>query len=233
MNHYDKLAARIRARTFKNPNDLAREFAAAFSALARQPSVQRGLARDVLADVQGGTKLGVGEPSASHISAPLVTGPQTGKPTQVGSLQTRHQSRIETKTIELPGIVTQNALAGDRTLQVRVVGKLPFITIDETAGTQVPGDVLKNLAESGINADNVNGTDYVATVTGQPFVSPGSTGWQPPTKGQTVPVTISRQWQVDTVWTKRLRKWVPNVAIRLMQDTATVKNGMAFILNAS
>lgn len=230
MAKLDKAVARIRGMTYANPNDLAREVSAALSSIARQPSFVRGLEKGVVADVQGGTTLGVGDPSATYLSSYLVQNPQTGLPSKVGTLQTRRQSRVEMLTRECPGIVTVGASAGDRTLHVRVTATGPYKTTDQTTGVEVAGDPLANLAASGTNADNVTGKDYVATVTGQDFVTPGHEGWQPPTVGQTVPVTISQQWEVTTTWTLRTRTWVPVVTRKLVSDTATVKNGMAFIL---
>ena len=54
----DNVVARILGRAYgDDPNELAREIADGLSALSRQPSFTRGLSRDTIADIQGGTTL--------------------------------------------------------------------------------------------------------------------------------------------------------------------------------
>ena len=233
MRTIDSVTRRITSKVYSDPNDLAREIAAGLAALSRQPSFSRGLAHDTIADVQGGTTLGVGDPSAAHISDVLVQNPQPGIPNNVGSgLRTRRQSRIETRVREVPAIVTVDAAGGDTTLQVRIVAYGVTKATDSVTGIQVVGDPLANLSESGMDFNEVTGEDMTVTVTGTPFVTAGDEGLQPPVAGQTIFVTLAEQWEVTTTWTRRFRKNMPVVTRVLKQRTGTTKNGLSNIVEA-
>lgn len=224
----DTIAARILGRVYSDdPNDLAREIAAGLSALSRQPSFSRGLARDVLADVQGGTTLGVGDPGATNISGGLVQNPQTGLPTNVGSgLRTRRQSRIEVRTRDCPAIVTATATGGSTTVSVKIVGTGTVKGRDSLTQIETVADPLSNLVDSGTSYEDVVGLEMEADTTGTAFVNAGENGLQPPVAGQTIFVTLSEQWEVSTVWTTRYRKNLPNVVRVLKSMTCSVTNGL-------
>ena len=224
----DTIAARILGRVYSDdPNDLAREIAAGLSALSRQPSFSRGLARDVLADVQGGTTLGVGDPGATNISGGPVQNPQTGLPTNVGSgLRTRRQSRIEVRTRDCPAIVTATATGGSTTVSVKIVGTGTTKGRDSLTQIETVADPLSNLVDSGTSYEDVVGLEMEADTTGTAFVNAGENGLQPPVAGQTIFVTLSEQWEVSTVWTTRYRKNLPNVVRVLKSMTCSVTNGL-------
>ncbi len=233
MRTIDAITKRITAKVYTDPNELAREMAAGLAALSRQPSFTRGLAHDTLADVQGGTSLGVGDNSAARISDVLVQNPQPGIPRNVGGgLQTRRQSRIETRVREVPAIVTVAASAGDTTLQVKIVATGVTKAIDPVTGIEIVGDPLANLAASGMNVDDVVGEEITVTVTGSPFVTPGTPGVQPPVQGQTIFITLAEQWETTTSWTKRFRKNLPVVVRVLKERSGTTKNGLANIVSS-
>jgi len=228
---YDTISARIRSKVYKDPNDLAREIAAGLSALSRQPSFSRGLARDTIADIQGGTTLGVGDPSASHVSDFLVQNPQPGVPRNVGSgLRTRRQSRIEVRTRDCPAMVTEDAAGGDTTIEVKIVAVGVTKSTDAQTGIEVVGDSLSNLVASGTDAASVVGEAFTASVTGTAFVTAGDNGIQPPVAGQTIFVTLSEQWEVVTTWTNRYRKNLPVVTRVLKSRTASVTNGLVNVV---
>lgn len=223
----DSITKRILGRTYSDPNQLAREVADGLSSLARQPSFTRGLSGGVIADVQGGTTLGVGDPSAARISDVLVQNPQPGIPRNIGlGLRTRRQARVETLVRQLPAIVTENASAGDSVVQVKVVGTGVTKSTDAVTGIQIVGDTLGLLASSGMSHEDVVGEEFEASVSGDQFVTPGNTGLQPPVAGQTIFVTLSEQWEVSTVWTTRFRKNKPTVVRVLKNRTVTVTNGL-------
>lgn len=226
----DTISARIRSKVYtgKNSvNDLAREIASGLSALSRQPSFTRGLARDTIADVQGGTSLGVGDPSASNISDVLVQNPQPGIPRNVGSgLRTRRQSRIEVRNRDCPAIVTVDGAGGDTTVAVKIVAVGVTKSTDAQTGIEVVGDSLSNLVASGTDSVSVVGEEFEASVTGTAFVAAGDNGIQPPVAGQTIFVTLSEQWEVVTTWTNRYRKNLPVVTRVLKERTATITNGL-------
>lgn len=229
--NYDNVVARIVGRTYgDDPNELARELAAGLSALSRQPSFARGLSRDTIADIQGGTTLGVGDPSAGNISDVLVQNPQPGIARDIGSgLRTRRQSRIEVRTRDCPAIVTADASGGDTTVSVKIVGTGVVKGTDTLTGIEIVGDPLANLVESGMTHEDVVGTEMTASTTGTAFVNAGADGLQPPVAGQTIFVTLSEQWEVSTVWTNRYRKNVPVVTRVLKSTTATIANGLVNI----
>jgi hypothetical protein len=228
----DTIAARILGRVYSDdPNDLAREIAAGLSALSRQPSFSRGLARDVLADVQGGTTLGVGDPGATNISGGLVQNPQTGLPRNVGSgLRVRRQSRIEVRTRDCPAIVTETATGGATSVSVKIVGTGTVKRRDTLTQSEVVGDPLATLVDNGTDSSSVVGTEMEASTTGTAFVNAGENGIQPPVAGQTIMVTLSEQWEVTTTWTNRYRKNLPCVTRVLKSTTATVTNGLVNVL---
>lgn len=230
MASIDTIVARILSKKYDDPNGLAREIADGLASLSRQPSFTRGLAHDTIADVQGGTSLGVGDPSASRISAVLVQNPQPGVPRNVGSgLQTRRQSRIETLARQMPAIVTEDAQAGDSVVQVKIVGAGVTKSSDSATGIETVGDPLALLASSGTSFDDVVGEEFEATTSGEPFVAVGTSGIQPPVAGQTLFVTLSEQWEVATSWTQRYRKNFPSISRVLKNRTATVTNGLSNI----
>lgn len=224
----DNVVARILGRAYGNdPNELAREIADGLSALSRQPSFTRGLSRDTIADIQGGTTLGVGDPSAGNISDVLVQNPQPGIARDIGSgLRTRRQSRIEVRTRDCPAIVTVAASGGDTEVSVKIVGTGTVKATDSITGIEVVGDPLANLVESGTSHEDVTGLEMTASTTGTAFVNVGDNGLQPPVAGQTIFVTLSEQWEVATVWTNRYRKNIPVVTRVLKSRTATITNGL-------
>lgn len=225
--NYDNVISRIIGRQYADPNELARELAAGLAALSRQPSFARGLSRDTIADVQGGTTLGVGDPSAGHISDSLVQNPQPGIARNIGSgLRTRRQSRIEVRTRDCPAIVTANATGGATTVSVRIVGTGTVKGRDSLTQIETVADPLSNLVDSGTSYEDVVGLEMEADTTGTAFVNAGENGLQPPVAGQTIFVTLSEQWEVSTVWTTRYRKNLPNVVRVLKSRTCSVTNGL-------
>jgi hypothetical protein len=228
----DSVTKRIMGRTYTDPNELAREMAYGLAALSRQPSFVRGLSRDTIADVQGGTTLGVGDPSAANLSDVLVQNPQPGIPRDIGSgLRTRRQARIESKVRDVPCIVTENATAGASTVEVKIVANGVTKSRDAMTGIQTVGDPLSDLASAGMNPDDVVGEEMTASTSGSPFVTPGSPGFQPPVTGQTLYLTLAEQWESTTTWTKRFRKNLPVVVKVLKSRTATIANGLVNVVS--
>lgn len=228
----DAVNKRIGSRTYTDPNELAREICAGLAALSRQPSFVRGLSRDVIADIQGGTTLGVGDPSAANLSAVLVQNPQPGIPRNIGSgLRTRRQARIESRVRDVPCMVLENASAGDSEVSVKIVANDVFKSSDAATGIQTVGDPLTQMADAGMDPDDVDGETITATTTGSPFVTPGDDGIQPPVIGQTLFVTLAEQWEVVTVWTRRFRKNLPTVVRTLKSRTCVITNGLVNVVS--
>lgn len=232
MRTLDAISARLRSRTYDDPNQLVADLCAGIAAISRQPSFDRGLARDVVADVQGGTTLGVGDPSAGNISDVLIQNAQPGIPQNVGlGLRTRRQARIEAKVRDVPAIVTESASEGSTTVTVKIVANTVTKSRDASTGVETVGDPLALLAAAGMDYDAVSGEVMVATVTGTPFVAPGDAGLQPPIAGQTIFVTLAEQWEVTTTWTRRFRKNIPAVNRVLKSRTATITNGLVNLVS--
>ena len=224
-NDYDALAKRLRSKVYSSTEELKKDFLDGLAAIARQPSVDRGLARKVVADVQGGTTLGVGDPNAGNISEYLVQNPQPGIPKDVGSgLETRRQTRVETRTRVLPAVVVEAASSGDPTVRVKVVAEGVGKAVDATTGIEVVGDITSPLGEA---VADVEGVEYLAKMTGQPIVNAGDTGIQPIEAGRTVEVAVSENWEVTTTHTKRGRKSLPVVVRVQKETTACLCNGFA------
>jgi len=213
----DALVAKITSKDYKDVDELAKDFSDGLASIARQPGIERGLNDNTIADVQGGTSLGVGDPSAGHISDYLVQNPQPGVANNVGSgLQTRRQTRIETDTKTLPAIVMVDAVAGDTTVRVKVAGDGVTKATDGTTGIEVVGNLTVG-----------DGTEYDASITGQPIVNDGETGIQPIAAGRTVNIVLAKQYEVTSTNTKRFRKNVPVVQRVLKSCTACLVNGFA------
>jgi hypothetical protein len=228
----DAVTKRITGRTYTDPNELAREMAYGLAALSRQPSFVRGLSRDTIADIQGGTTLGVGDNSAANLSDVLVQNPQPGIPRDIGSgLRTRRQARIESKVRTVPCIVTANASAGSSTVQVKIVANGVTKSQDAATGIQTVGDPLSDLAEAGMSADNVVGEEVTASTSGSPFVTPGDAGIQPPVIGQTLYIELAEQWESTTSWTKRFRKNHPVVVKVLKSRSFVITNGLINVVS--
>jgi hypothetical protein len=213
--YWGKVAANIKGKSYQSNDDLARDVAQALSSLARLPSQNRALDRTVITDPQGGTTLGVGDPSATHLSSSLVSKPQTGLPTKVGGgLETRLISRVEMRTRTTPARVTSNASAGDTTIPVVVAGIEPHQASDNVTPSKVVDDPFPP----------ASGQTYSATVTGRPLSSV-ALGTTPPVAGQIIPVTVSEQWRTDTVATKRGNKWHMNVVRSEKANSAVTCTG--------
>lgn len=222
---YDALSKRIRRKVYGSTEELAKDFADGLAAIARQPSVDRGLQDATIADVQGGTTLGVGDPAAGHVSAYLVQNAQPGQPTNVGSgLLTRRQSRIRNHTRVLAAKVVTAAGAGDTEVEVVIVGADPVKGQDDYTGIQVVANASGGLDDS---VDSIIGKRMMAKMTGQPIVTAGSTGIQPLTAGMTVAVTLTEQYEDTTTWTRRNRKNLPVVTSVKQCDSACLVNGLA------
>lgn len=212
---FDAVVARLKTHLYADMNELQRDISSALSAIADDPSLLRGLKKDIIADVQGGTTLGVGDPYAGLPSDYLVQNP-AGQPTNVGNgLLTRRQTRVEARIRRLPATVTQNAAFGNTQIEVNIVAQQPAIATDPVTGMQVAGDPM-----AGLTTTPVGGVPATVDVTGQPFVHPRNSGVQPVTAGQSIDVTVADTYEADTTWTSKNggRKWTPNV-VRTQKDT--------------
>lgn len=231
----DSVNKRIRARTYEGPNavnDLAREICSGLAALSRQPSFVRGLKNGVISDVQGGTTLGVGDPSAANISGGLVQNAQPGLPRNSGAgMLMRRQARIELRTRDVPAMVVTNAVYTDETIRVKLVATTPFKGTDSATMIEVVGDPLGNMADAGMAPDDLTGVEIDAKVTGEMFSPSGDAGIQPPVAGQTIFVTLVEQWEIVTTLSRRYRKNVPTVTRVLKERTATVTNGLVNLVS--
>jgi hypothetical protein len=219
---FDTIAARLRSKQYLTTDQLANDLASALSSLANVPSLDRGLSRDLVTDVQGGTTLGVGDPFAGLDSAPLVQR-SAGKPDVVGGLNTRQQSRVETQIRRIPGTVVDPASPGQSEIQVKLVGENTGIANDPATGMQTVGDLMAGLSTTPVGGDLIT-----VGVTGQPFVASGASGVQPVTAGQSVDVTVTQQWQTDTTYTLRNRKWQPDVQRSLKSESYAIVNDFQY-----
>lgn len=223
-NDYDALSKRIRRKVYSSTDELAKDVASGLAAIARQPEVDRGIKDQTIADVQGGTTLGVGDNSASNPSAYLVQNPQSGLPKDVSSgLRTRRQSRIMSNTRLYSAKVLETASAGATEVSVMIVGSEPVKGQDADTGIQTVADANAPL-QSGV--DSIVGQQMMAKMTGQPIVS-GGTGIHPIQQGTTVVVAVNTQHEVTTIWTRRDRKNLPTVTNALKCNTACLVNGLA------
>lgn len=229
MPNFDDLAKRLRRKVYPQGQEgvdaLARDIAEGLSGIARQPEMARKLTQTTIADVQGGTSLGVGDGAATHDSEYLVQNPQPGLPPNVGAgLEARRQTRIRSTTRTLPAKVKTAAIAGDTEVEVVIVGDTPVMGTDASTMAEVVGSVTDRMSES---VGSIAGTTMMAKVTGQPIVAAGATGMQPIEAGRTVQVVVNEQWEDSTSWTKRNRKNLPLVTPVLKCRTACLVNGLA------
>lgn len=224
-NDYDALSKRIRRKVYSSTEELAKDVADGMSAIARQPLNDRGLENKTIADVQGGTTLGVGDPSASHISDYLVQNSQPGNPKDVGSgLLTRRQSRIRINTRVLAAKVLETAEAGATEVSVMIVGATPVKGTDAATGIEIVANASGGLQDSVVD---ITGKQMMALMTGQPIVAAGANGIQPITAGKTVQVALTEQYEDTTTWTRRNKKNKPVVTSVLKSETAALVNGLA------
>ena len=216
----DALVAKLKGKVYFSNDELAADIAHGLAGVSRNPFVQRGLKNSIMTDVQGGTTLGVGDPGATNDSDGLVQNPQPGIANDVGSgLRTRRQSRVETRVRTLPATVVAAAEAGDTTVRVRVAAEGVSRSQDAKTGNETVGDV--SLAE---------GTEYDASMTGQPIVIEGGNGIQPIEANRTVNVVMSENWEVTTTFTARgMRKNIPVVTRVLKSTSVALVNGFASV----
>ena len=213
----DALIAKLKGKVYTSTDELATDIAHGLSGVSRNPSTQRGLKNDIMTDIQGGTTLGVGDPGATNDSDGLVQNPQPGIATDVGSgLRTRRQARVETRTRTLPATVVTAAEAGDTTVRVRVAAEGVSKSQDALTQNEIVGSV-----------DMAEGTEYDASMTGQPIVIEGGNGIQPIEEGRTVNVVMSENWEVTTTFTNRDRKNIPVVTRVLKSTSVALVNGFA------
>lgn len=226
---YDSLAKRLRRKVYKpdEAGQLAKDFVEGMAAISRQPEVERGLKSTTIADVQGGTTLGVGDPAATHVSDVLVQNPNPGLPHNVGSgLSTRRQSRIRTVTRVLPAKIMEDVSPGQQDVSVTIVADEPGKAIDPTTGIEVVGEAAGEIANG---VSSIVGLQITAKMTGQPVVSAGSTGIQPISAGKTVQVALNESYEDTTTWTRRGRKNLPVITPVLKSRSAVLVNGFAQI----
>lgn len=215
----DALIAKLKGKVYTSTDELATDIAHGLSGVSRNPSTQRGLKNDIMTDIQGGTTLGVGDPGATNDSDGLVQNPQPGIATDVGSgLRTRRQARVETRTRTLPATVVTAAEAGDTTVRVRVAAEGVSKSQDALTQNEIVGSV-----------DMAEGTEYDASMTGQPIVIEGGNGIQPIEAGRTVNVVMSENWEVTTTFTNRDRKNIPAVTRVLKSTSVALVNGFATV----
>lgn len=229
MPNLDDLAKRLRRKVYPQGQEgvdaLARDIAEGLSGIARQPEIARRLTQTTLADVQGGTSLGVGDAAATHGSEYLVQNPQPGQTPDVGQgLASRRQSRIRATTRTLPAKVKTAAVAGDTEVEVVIVGNTPVQDVDASTTAEVVGSITGAMQQ---DVADISGLTIMAKVTGQPIVTAGSTGVQPIEAGRSVQVVVNEQWEDSTSWTKRGRKNLPLVTPVLKCRTACLVNGLA------
>lgn len=223
--NFDQLAKRLRRKVYTSVDEVAKDFAEGLAGIDRQNNVSRKLASDTLAGIQGGTTVGVGDPSALQGSDYLVQNPQPGRTPDVGSgLESRRQTRIRESTRVLPAMVTEDAIAGDTEVAVTIVGDGTGKTLDSLTGSEIVANAAQHLAD---NPGSIIGTAMMAKVTGQPIVAAGQTGMQPIAAGRTVNVVVTEQYQEDTTWANRQRKNLPTVTPILKCRSACLVNGLA------
>lgn len=223
---YESLAKKLRRKVYSSVDELAKDVAG-IASISNQPSVERGLHQEVIADIQGGVSLGVGNQAASHISDYLVQNQQPGIPADVGSgLRTRRQTRIRTSTRVLAAKVVADANPGDEEVEVVIVGSEPSKSTDPTTGIEIVDNASGQLAEP---ADEMIGKHMMARMTGIPIVSGGSEGIQPIEAGRTVSIALNEQFEDTTSWTKRGRKNIPVVISVRKCEQACLVNGLACV----
>lgn len=224
---YESLARKLRRKVYSSPEELAKDVSDGLASISRQPSIERGVNRDVIADVQGGVNLGVGDPSATHVSDYLVQNQQPGIPPDVGSgLRVRCQTRIRTTTRVLAAKVVADANPGDEEVEVVIVGSEPVKTTDPVTGIEIVDNASGQLEEP---VDDMIGKRMMVRMTGQPIVTDGSEGIQPITAGRTVSVALNEQFEDTTSWTKRGRKNIPVITSVRKCETGCLVNGLACV----
>lgn len=225
----DSVVARLRSSNWKDLNELANAFAVALSAVARQPTFNRGLHDNVIADASGGTTLGVGDNSASRVSTSLQP-PQRGFLIKHGAISTRRQARVEADVKTLPAKVLSATGAGaDVELSVAYVGDRPVIDTDQTTNQNKPGNINQTLTQTAEQLQDDGTTIGNATVPGTAFVNnedEDAHGPKIPEAGQTINVTVSKQYEKSTIWHQRGNRSWPSVKSTLVSQSAIGTNGL-------
>lgn len=221
----DAVVARLRSSNWSDPQELGQALAVALSALFRQPTYRRGLHDGVLADKNGGTSIKVGDNAVGRVSQSLQP-PQLGFVIKHGVIGSRRQARIETEVKTLPGKVLSVEGSGeDAVMTIAVIGDKPIIAIDETTGQNKPGDLIQGLADANID---VNANTYQVSLTGGiPFTGDADEdhGTSLPSEGQTMQITIAKQYERSAVWSERSRRISPRVHEIETHSGATAVNG--------
>lgn len=224
---YESLARKLRRKVYSSPEELAKDVSDGLASISRQPSIERGVNRDVIADVQGGVSLGVGDQAATHVSDYLVQNQQPGLPPDVGSgLKVRRQTRIRTTTRVLAAKVVTDASPGDEEVEVVIVGSEPVKTTDPVTGIEIVDNASGQLDQP---VDDMIGKRMMVKMTGQPIVTDGSEGIQPILAGRTVSIALNEQFEDTSSWTKRGRKNIPVITSVKKCETGCLVNGLACV----
>lgn len=218
----DTLVARLRSSNWVDLNDLANCMANVVSGVVKQPTFNRGLHDNVIADTNGGTTLAVGDNSAAKDSVSLAV-PQRMLLQKQGAVATRQQARAEMVTKTVPAVVLVSH--SDGRIEVALTGTKPKTSIDPLTGNLTSGNPISDVRAD--PADLASGDVMTVTLAGGPFILTDVHGTELPTVGQTVMVSVSEQSEKRTFWVNRSRRNFPRVLPGTTTSTdATLVNGL-------
>lgn len=217
----EQIGARLRSTSYGNDavDRLARDLAAVVTLRTSLPSYRRGLTGGVLAGVQGGTTLDVGDPAAGRTSVSLQL-PQRGYYSQQGGVSTRMQGRAEIDRRTLPGVVVSSVNSTDTIVLTVFVpsGQTPTLGIDPSTGQNTATTpafdgliAVSNAAKTG----SLTAAQLAQTVEITVPRPAAVDGHQPVyNAGEVIDVTSATQYDVRTHWVNQDGRRMPIISRR-------------------
>jgi len=217
------LAAKLRSSAYLD-RALAEDVAKGLSAVAKNQTFNRGLHDGVIADSNGGTKLAVGDNSASRQSISMQV-PQRMYLLKQGAVSTRVQARAELEVRAVPAVVLSVTGEGeDAVLDVAVIGNQPKLDLEPTTGQTKIGNALSDITQD-VDYLTQYGEVWSVQLAGQPFQTGDELGTIVPDVGQTIMVNLAKQAEKRTIWVNKDRRSYPRVFSNDETATATMVNG--------
>lgn len=218
----DTLVARLRSSNWTEPNDLAQIMASTISAIVKQPTFNRGLHDNTIADQHGGTLLSTSDNSAGRQSSSLQV-PAKMHLQKHGAVSTRQQARVDIQIKSVPAVVL--GAGTDGVVQVALVGSQPKSYTDPLSGQMVAGDPIGDAYTDPVDLDGTSNVTET-TLAGNPFILTDVDGTELPARGQTTMVTVAEQSEKRTIWVNHNRRNFPRVTSQPVSSSTTMVNGL-------
>lgn len=218
----DSLVAQLRnANNDWSVGDLANMMGNVLSSIIKQPTFNRGLHDDVIADANGGTKLSTTDNSAGWQSTPLQL-PQRMHLRKEGTVATRSQARalVQTRTVSAKVISTSEG-----SVRLALSGNRPKVNSASFTDTTKAGDPMNDMSQDSGYLESY-GDVMDVTLAGNPFITTDVDGTEYPTEGQTVLVSIAEEKEMRTIWHNRNGRNFPRVTENTSSYAATMVNGL-------